>query len=353
MKKVKHPNKVKTFRTKLDMTQRALADAVGVSQQHIQRIETQPDINVGFRLAVKLCEVLGRSLVEIFPQTRHILERVPAEETDALPTMLDASEEMEAAGVDMDGSEHYIALRLRGQPSPVVIKLADGEKSRLWKELQSAEGFIEFEGTRSADDHRSDDDKIDDKAAPDDEKPIDDLEKPTRRRYLVRAEHLLGWHFLFEGPRSVWGQETYREQQRKAKGTDFERDPEEGPYQSVTVKIWFADGTPPWEHQAEPDDDDALDEEGDFGNLFAMLRDDYDEESQFTTDFNFIDEDGEVVWVRTKEMALISVPEQLIARERTAEEWDAMTAEVTPVTAPNTVVVPKPKRRNTKPTTRP
>ena len=52
--------------------------------------------------------------------------------------MLDASEEMEAAGVDMDGSEHYIALRLRGQPEPVVIKLADGEKSRLWKELQGA-----------------------------------------------------------------------------------------------------------------------------------------------------------------------------------------------------------------------
>ena len=76
MKKAKHPNKVKTFRTKLDMTQRALADAVGVSQQHIQRIETQPGINVGFRLAVRLCEVLGRSLVEIFPQTRHILERV-------------------------------------------------------------------------------------------------------------------------------------------------------------------------------------------------------------------------------------------------------------------------------------
>src|SRR5712691_1674479 len=68
-----------------------------------------------------------------------------------------------------------------------------------------------------------------------------------------------------------------------------------------------------------------------------MLRDDYDEESQFTTDFNFIDEDGEVVWVHTKEMALISVPEQLIARERTAEEWDAMTAEATPVTAPKPV----------------
>ena len=91
---------------------------------------------------------------------------------------------MEAAGVDMDGSEHYIALRLRGQPSPVVIKLADGEKSRLWKELQGAEGFIEFEGTRPADDHRIDDDKIDDKAPSDDEKPIDDLEKPTKRRYL-------------------------------------------------------------------------------------------------------------------------------------------------------------------------
>jgi hypothetical protein len=68
----------------------------------------------------------------------------------------------------------------------------------------------------------------------------------------------------------VWGQEPYREQLRKAKGTDFEPDPEEGPYQSATVKIWFADGTPPWQHQAEPDDDDALGEEGDVGNLFAV-----------------------------------------------------------------------------------
>jgi DNA-binding XRE family transcriptional regulator len=141
----KHSNNVKTFRTNLGMTQRALADAVGVSQQHIQRIETQPDINVGFRLAVKLCKVLGRSLVEIFPETRRILERVPAEETNPFSTMLDASGEMKAAGVNMDVSEHYIALRLRGQAETVVIKLADGEKSRLWKKLQSAEGFIEFE----------------------------------------------------------------------------------------------------------------------------------------------------------------------------------------------------------------
>ena len=75
-----------------------------------------------------------------------------------------------------------------------------------------------------------------------------------------------------------------------------------------------------------------------------MLRDDYDDESQFTTDFNFIDEDGEVVWVHTKEMALISVPEHVIARERTAEEWDAMTAEVTPVTALKPDVVPRPQK---------
>jgi len=225
---------------------------------------------VGFRLAVRLCEVLGRSLVEIFPQTRRILERVPAEETDALPTMLVASEEMEAAGVDMDGSDHYIALRLRGQPEPVVITLADGEKSRLWKELQGAEGLIEFEGTRSADDHRIDAARLTTRQPPDDDTPIDDLERRARRRYLVRAEHLLGWHFLFEGPRPVWARNLPRataQSQRHRLRTRSRR----SPYQSVTVKIWFADGTPPWEHQAEPDDDDALDEEGDFGNLFAVL----------------------------------------------------------------------------------
>ena len=34
----------------------------------------------------------------------------------------------------------------------------------------------------------------------------------------------------------------------------------------------------------------------------------------------------------------------VIARERTAEEWDAMTAEVTPVTALKPVVVPRPQK---------
>ena len=40
----------------------------------------------------------------------------------------------------------------------------------------------------------------------------------------------------------------------------------------------------------------------------------------------------------------ISVPEHVIARERTAEEWDAKTAEVTPVTALKPVVVPRPQK---------
>jgi hypothetical protein len=55
-------------------------------------------------------------------------------------------------------------------------------------------------------------------------------------------------------------------------------------------------------------------------NLFATLRHDYDEESQFTTDFNFIDEDGEVVWVHTKEMALILSRTPLVSRSGRSRE---------------------------------
>jgi hypothetical protein len=106
----------------------------GVSQQHIQRIETQPDINVGFRLAVRLCEVLGRSLVEIFPQTRHILERVPAEETDALPTMLDASEEMEAAGrVSKAGVRVLVRARRAGLARNYLTEQLSATPGSIWQ----------------------------------------------------------------------------------------------------------------------------------------------------------------------------------------------------------------------------
>ncbi len=57
--------RLKAARASLDLSQQALADAVGVSRQTINAIE-KGDYNPTIRLCVSICKVLGRSLDELF-----------------------------------------------------------------------------------------------------------------------------------------------------------------------------------------------------------------------------------------------------------------------------------------------
>ena len=57
--------KIKAARAALDMTQKALAEAVGISRQTMNAIE-QGDYNPTIRLCRAICRVLGKSLDELF-----------------------------------------------------------------------------------------------------------------------------------------------------------------------------------------------------------------------------------------------------------------------------------------------
>ncbi|MCR5611161.1 MAG: helix-turn-helix transcriptional regulator [Clostridiales bacterium] len=57
--------KLKAARAALDMSQQALADAIGVSRQTINAIE-KGDYNPTIRLCIAICKVLGKSLDELF-----------------------------------------------------------------------------------------------------------------------------------------------------------------------------------------------------------------------------------------------------------------------------------------------
>lgn len=57
--------KIKLARTELGLTQKALAEAVGVSRQTMNAIE-QGDYNPTIRLCRKICKVLGKSLDDLF-----------------------------------------------------------------------------------------------------------------------------------------------------------------------------------------------------------------------------------------------------------------------------------------------
>lgn len=57
--------KIKAARAELDMTQKALAEAVGVSRQTMNAIE-QGNYNPTIRLCRAICRVLGKTLDELF-----------------------------------------------------------------------------------------------------------------------------------------------------------------------------------------------------------------------------------------------------------------------------------------------
>ena len=57
--------KLKAARAELDMTQKALADAAGVSRQTINAIE-QGEYNPTIKLCLTICRALGKTLDELF-----------------------------------------------------------------------------------------------------------------------------------------------------------------------------------------------------------------------------------------------------------------------------------------------
>ena len=57
--------KIKAARAELDMTQKALAEAVGVSRQTMNAVE-QGNYNPTIKLCRAICRVLGKTLDELF-----------------------------------------------------------------------------------------------------------------------------------------------------------------------------------------------------------------------------------------------------------------------------------------------
>lgn len=57
--------RIKAARAALDMTQKQLAEAVGVSRQTMNAIE-KGDYNPTIKLCISICKVLGKTLDELF-----------------------------------------------------------------------------------------------------------------------------------------------------------------------------------------------------------------------------------------------------------------------------------------------
>ena len=75
-------NRVKQLRGQLGLSQRKLAEMVGTSQQHSQRVETEA-VPARLDLATKLSNALGKPLDVVFPGSGKVLKRLATEFEDS------------------------------------------------------------------------------------------------------------------------------------------------------------------------------------------------------------------------------------------------------------------------------
>lgn len=257
-------NRVKELRRKLELSQRDLAVKVRVSQQHIHRVETNQEMEVGFDLALRLAKALGQPLSVVFPGTDRTLRRLQKQGDDSMAALFDdtaVQKDMEAAGIHMDVKNWFLRMKLRARVEMIDVGLADGEYSRLWKILQaqntSIMPFVVFDGRNGL-------------------------------RYAVQQSHLLGWHFMFE-TLDLDSSEAANDEQ---------------------VRVWFSDGTPPYLIGCEADEPTDFFDTGPLDYIFGMLEMLSEDERN---SFSLVDTAGETFWFCANDVALFAAPVSLIA----------------------------------------
>lgn len=254
-------NRIRELRTRKKLTQKQLAEAAGTSQQQIQRIEAGIQ-DVRFDLATRVSEALGEPLERVFPTTSLPLRRAKKKHTSALDMLADQDtvDELERAGLDMDGSQWTFVYRLRGGASG---KLAIGrrDRDRLWGAVHENSGteFVVFD------------------AGP--------------RRIALNMEHLIFCQFLFDPPNN-------------ASVAEDKADPHRAGY---SLDVVLNDSAEVHNFRVEPDEVDLNDEEDpdptsvQLQDVFFYLDSDVDRRVKFQ------DMDGETAFFRTSDVAMISV----------------------------------------------
>ncbi|MGH8665355.1 MAG: helix-turn-helix transcriptional regulator [Burkholderiales bacterium] len=140
-------NRILELRRMLRLSQRQLAERVGTSASRIQRIEAGAQ-DIKLPLAEKICEALEMPLAKVFSVPELPRSRKPGKDSDEA-----LREALANAGIDTDGSEWTLIIRLRGGPE-LAFPVSAPEKRRVWNALhdQDIERFVLFdsEGYRVA-----------------------------------------------------------------------------------------------------------------------------------------------------------------------------------------------------------
>lgn len=258
-------NRIRELRLKARLTQGALAELAGTSQQQIARIESGSQ-TARFDLAVRISTALDKPLEMVFPASASAVRKLRKTSDDERKSdeliggkLTDAFAD---GGIDFDPRTWFIKLRLINGVD-VVYQVSSSEQRRIRRALgdQSASPLV-FDST--------------------------DL------RVLVNLRHLDCVHFLFE-PSSVVSEKSGDDADNVIVYTA-----------STSEPLCFSVET---DEPLDPSDDEQL---GQFGHLFAMAELSTWDDQQL----EFTDGDGEDVVLFAHRVSLLSVPLSIVEPEQ-------------------------------------
>jgi transcriptional regulator with XRE-family HTH domain len=300
-----YKNRIRQFRGKSKLSQRQLAAAVGTSQQQIQRYETGSAVK--FHMAVALANQLKTTLDKLFPESKSVVRKISTKK-DPQETLLDpeVDKSLLEAGIEVDPCEWTARVIVRGGDlqNPHLYPISVHDKNRVRHYLEwGYEGSVE--------------------AKQSDESARFFVFDGGDRTVAVNIDHLVFWQNCWDPPSMS--------PSTAQKNDDEDRETEEF---SHKVCIFLNGNKEPMKFPVESDDEEPenLDEdEGEFRNLVFML-DSNPEKDSF---INFTDEDGEVVNLRVRDIAIIEIardvtdPEPLEEAFEVEEEVDTKTPPLT------------------------
>ena len=271
-------NKVRALRIKHGISQRELAKRVGTSQQQIQRVETG-QVAARLELATELSHALGVPLAVLFPDSKQALKRFSKEITEE-PKYLPSNKaytDLERSGIEADSRVWTILIGLRGHESALQFEVEPAEKRRLFRLVQ-------------------------------DEKPADGsmsfaLFETEDECVAVNLRELTYCHFLFDGPLAGLAKQEPQDEIDEKPVVAYISGNHHGLEFGVDADL------------GSPEDED---DEGQFRSILFYMETHVEEHDRFY----FKDEDGEDVFLRAGDLALLRVPLWVIAPEPEEEDSD-------------------------------
>lgn len=248
-------NRMRELRQAKKLSQRQLAELVGTSQQQIQRIEAGLQA-ARIDLAIEIAGALGGSLENVFPGLREALGRRRRIDLKVLDSE-ELSQRVSEAGIDPDPNAWSVLCLLRGGGTiEAPIPSTD---------LQRLRGWLDRGGTTDGSYFSWDSKGV---------------------RLLLNLRHLLHAHFTFEAAALI------------------SEPPEKGIDLTEQVRVFLADRAAPLSFEVQDHEDAGEDPPGELGDLWMEAQGKL-EEGQF---LHFTDVNGEEVWLRMADVALIEIP---------------------------------------------